>query len=71
MNARLQCTYIRVHQTRGPQKLRATTRYLIEQNQRNNVANDHQSGTAVAGPERFASAIYQLAYFLFTELFCP
>ncbi|KAL2786249.1 fungal-specific transcription factor domain-containing protein [Aspergillus keveii] len=56
-NARIQCTYIRVHQARGPQKLRATTRYLIEQNQRNNVANDHQSDTTVAGPERLSTNV--------------
>ncbi|KAL3467003.1 fungal-specific transcription factor domain-containing protein [Aspergillus heterothallicus] len=43
MNARIQCTYIRVHQSRGPQKLRATTRCLIEQSQRNNAAHEYQS----------------------------
>ncbi|KAL2819301.1 hypothetical protein BDW59DRAFT_165165 [Aspergillus cavernicola] len=38
VNARVQCSYNRVQQARGPQKLRATTRYLIEQNQRNDPA---------------------------------
>ncbi|PYI00477.1 hypothetical protein BO78DRAFT_42087 [Aspergillus sclerotiicarbonarius CBS 121057] len=33
-NARIKCTYIRVQQPRGPQKLRATTKYLIDQAQR-------------------------------------
>ncbi|KAL6233620.1 fungal-specific transcription factor domain-containing protein [Aspergillus navahoensis] len=39
LNARIHCTYNRMHQTRGPQKLRAATRHLIEQNQR---ADAHQ-----------------------------
>ncbi|CEL11304.1 hypothetical protein ASPCAL14407 [Aspergillus calidoustus] len=70
MNARLQCTYIRVHQARGPQKLRATTRYLIEQDQRNNVANDHQSGTAVAGPERLpTNVIASLLYIYHVRMY--
>ncbi|KAL4737663.1 fungal-specific transcription factor domain-containing protein [Aspergillus similis] len=34
LNARIQCTYKRMHQTRGPQRLRAATRHLIEQTQR-------------------------------------
>lgn len=33
-NARIKCTYIRVQQPRGPQKLRATTKFLIDQAQR-------------------------------------
>ncbi|GIJ83323.1 hypothetical protein Asppvi_002142 [Aspergillus pseudoviridinutans] len=33
-NSRIKCTYIRVQQPRGPQRLRSTTKYLIEQTQR-------------------------------------
>ncbi|GFF78609.1 probable sucrose utilization protein SUC1 [Aspergillus udagawae] len=33
-NSRIRCTYIRVQQPRGPQRLRSTTKYLIEQTQR-------------------------------------
>ncbi|KAJ0413758.1 fungal-specific transcription factor domain-containing protein [Aspergillus carlsbadensis] len=69
-NARIQCTYIRVHQARGPQKLRATTRYLIEQNQRSDVSNDHQSGTAVAGPERLpTNVIASLLYIYHVRMY--
>ena len=34
MNAHIKCTYVRVQQQRGPQRLRATTTYLIERTQR-------------------------------------
>ncbi|RHZ54230.1 Zn(II)2Cys6 transcription factor [Aspergillus thermomutatus] len=33
-NSHIRCTYIRVQQPRGPQRLRSTTKYLIEQTQR-------------------------------------
>lgn len=33
-NSRIKCTYLRVQQPRGPQRLRATTKYLIDQVQR-------------------------------------
>ncbi|PYH74342.1 Zn(II)2Cys6 transcription factor [Aspergillus vadensis CBS 113365] len=39
-NARIKCTYIRVQQPRGPQKLRATTKYLIDQAQRGIEVHD-------------------------------
>ncbi|EAU34148.1 conserved hypothetical protein [Aspergillus terreus NIH2624] len=40
-HARIKCTYIRVQQPRGPQKLRATTKYLIDQAQQ---GTDAQGG---------------------------
>ncbi|KAL2801797.1 fungal-specific transcription factor domain-containing protein [Aspergillus granulosus] len=70
MNAHIQCTYIRVHQSRGPQKLRATTRHLIEQNQRNNAAHRHQLDVSVAGPERLATnAIASLLYIYHVRMY--
>ncbi|KAL2842553.1 hypothetical protein BJY01DRAFT_200656 [Aspergillus pseudoustus] len=70
MNARIQCTYIRVHQSRGPQKLRATTRYLIEQNQRNNAAHSSQPSVDAAGPERLqTNAIASLLYIYHVRMY--
>ncbi|KAI9043938.1 Zn(II)2Cys6 transcription factor [Aspergillus affinis] len=37
-NARIKCTYIRIQHPRGPQRLRSTTKYLIEQTQRGTEA---------------------------------
>lgn len=45
MNARIKCTYVRVQQQRGPQRLRATTTYLIEQAQR---GEDVEGGTVIS-----------------------
>ncbi|KAL4933007.1 Zn(II)2Cys6 transcription factor [Aspergillus undulatus] len=44
LNARVQCTYNRTQHTRGPQKLRAATRQLIEQSQQNPAQNARLSG---------------------------
>ncbi|KAF9883382.1 hypothetical protein FE257_003549 [Aspergillus nanangensis] len=46
-NARIKCTYIRVQQPRGPQRLRSTTKYLIDQTQRQQ--DDVASSTASLG----------------------
>ncbi|KAL4936795.1 hypothetical protein BDV06DRAFT_85449 [Aspergillus oleicola] len=40
LNAHIHCTYNRTQQIRGPQKLRAATRHLIEQSQRVSPARD-------------------------------
>ena len=42
-NARLKCTYIRVQQTRGPQRLRSTTKFLIDQAQKGDSESPCQS----------------------------
>lgn len=52
MNARIKCTFVRVQQQRGPQRLRATTTYLIEQAQRGEdgegVESSGKSGTEIS-----------------------
>ncbi|KAL4868379.1 hypothetical protein BDV12DRAFT_197254 [Aspergillus spectabilis] len=53
LNARIQCSYNRVQQTRGPQKLRAATRHLIEQNQRNESHHATNSARNEDPPERY------------------
>lgn len=46
-NARIKCTYIRVQQPRGPQRLRSTTKYLIEQAQRGEVNESAELNTTL------------------------
>ncbi|PYH49414.1 Zn(II)2Cys6 transcription factor [Aspergillus saccharolyticus JOP 1030-1] len=48
-NARIKCTYIRVQQPRGPQKLRATTKFLIDQAQRGLETQIAFTSTPVSG----------------------
>ncbi|KAL4879950.1 fungal-specific transcription factor domain-containing protein [Aspergillus karnatakaensis] len=52
LNARIQCSYNRVQQTRGPQKLRAATRHLIERTQQN---EHHHHATSSEHTERKAT----------------
>ncbi|KAL2871711.1 Zn(II)2Cys6 transcription factor [Aspergillus lucknowensis] len=71
LNARIQCTYIRVHQSRGPQKLRATTRSLIEETQRNEAVHishtDCNNGTS---PKRSPThAIASLLYIYHVRMY--
>lgn len=58
MNARIKCTYVRVQQQRGPQRLRATTTYLIEQAQRgeNGEGLESSGGGGVISQNEEASA---------------
>ncbi|BCS27026.1 Zn(II)2Cys6 transcription factor [Aspergillus puulaauensis] len=50
LSARIQCSYKRTQQTRGPQKLRTATRRLIEQSQRNDrgraESTEHSEGAS-------------------------
>ncbi|PLB44521.1 hypothetical protein P170DRAFT_430403 [Aspergillus steynii IBT 23096] len=47
-NARIKCTYIRIQHPRGPQRLRSTTKYLIEQTQRGIEAQSAEQPEEVA-----------------------
>lgn len=60
LNARIQCSYNRIQQTRGPQKLRTATRRLIEQSQRNNSSHAASSEHNEGASERFVQ-FYALA----------
>lgn len=42
-NSRIKCTYLRAQQPRGPQRLRSTTQYLIDQVQRGAAAQSSQN----------------------------
>ncbi|CRL17992.1 Fungal transcriptional regulatory protein, N-terminal [Penicillium camemberti] len=42
-NSRIKCTYLRAQQPRGPQRLRSTTQYLIDQVQRGAAAQPSQN----------------------------
>ncbi|KAL3473829.1 hypothetical protein BJX99DRAFT_248649 [Aspergillus californicus] len=57
VNARIQCSYNRVQQSRGPQKLRPTTRYLIERTQRNESPEIDTSSRSASTQERCSSPL--------------
>lgn len=44
-NSRIKCTYLLAQQPRGPQRLRSTTQYLIDQVQRGATAQPSQDPT--------------------------
>ncbi|KAJ6180105.1 hypothetical protein N7519_010566 [Penicillium mononematosum] len=51
-NSRIKCTYLRAQQPRGPQRLRSTTQYLIDQVQRGAAAQPSQGPTHSWRPQR-------------------
>ncbi|KAI9372213.1 hypothetical protein BJX61DRAFT_534137 [Aspergillus egyptiacus] len=65
-NARIQCTYLRTQQLRGPQKLRAATIRLIEQNQRENNHNADGARSSLRLP---ANAIASLLYIYHVRMY--
>ncbi|KAL4974677.1 fungal-specific transcription factor domain-containing protein [Aspergillus desertorum] len=70
LNARIQCTYNRMHQTRGPQKLRAATRHLIEQNQRTDAHQPCSPGSDDEVPKSLPlNAIAPLLYIYHVRMY--